>query len=130
MKAWLEHARLEHAWLGTALGLGLLAASSTAGASGSDGHDFGDRVEHRLDRKGDRIEQRLDRRGDGIERRLDHRAAQAAGHGHDGRANRLDPKGDRIDARLDRRGDYADARWDRRGDRFDRRWDRRSDSRH
>jgi len=108
------------AWLGMALGLGLLAASSAAGA-----RDSGDRVDHRLDRKGDRIDHRLDLRGDRIDQRLDRRAVHAAAHGHDGRANRLDRKGDRIDTGLDHRGDRADARLDRRGDGFDRRWDRR-----
>ena len=120
MKAWLGLA-----WRGAALGLGLLAASTAASAG-----DFGDRVDHRLDRKGDRIEHRLDHKGDRIEGRFDRRAAQAATNGHDGRARRLEREGARIDARLDRRGALADARWDRRGDRFDRRWDRYSDRRH
>ena len=98
MKAWLAHVSLK-----TALALGLLTASAVAGA-----HDFGDRVDARLDR----------------------RAGHAASNGHYRKAYRLDRKGDRIDARLDHRGHVADARWDRRGQRFDRRWDRRSDRRH
>lgn len=105
MKAWLERS-----WRGAALGLGLLAASAGAGA-----HDFGSRIEHRMDRKGDRIDHRLDRR-----------AAHAAAYGHYNKAYLLDRKGDRIDARLDRRGRLADARWDRRGKRFERRWDHHS----
>src|SRR5688572_408676 len=77
------------AWLALTLGLGLLSASAAASA-----HDYGDRVEHRMDRKGDRIEHRLDRKGDRIDARLDHRAARAAAHGHYGRAYHLDRKGD------------------------------------
>jgi len=115
MKAWLAHVSLK-----TALALGLLTASAVAGA-----HDFGDRVEHRMDRKGDRIEHRLDHKGDRIDARLDRRAGHAASNGHYRKAYRLDRKGDRIDARLDHRGHVADARWDRRGQRFDRRSDRR-----
>jgi len=112
-------ARDMKAWLGLALGMGLLAVTAAASAG-----DFGDRVDRRMDRKGDRIEHRLDQRGDRIDRRLDHRADRAAAHGHLRKAERLDRKGDRIDRRLDRRGALADARWDRRGDRFNRRWDR------
>ena len=55
------------AWLGIALGFGLLAAG-TASAG-----DFGDRIDHRLDRRGDRREARLDRRGDRFDRRWDRR---------------------------------------------------------
>jgi len=87
--------------------------------------DFGDRVEHRLDRKGDRIDRRLDRRGERINRRLDRRAAWAAAHGHEALARKLDRRGDIIEDRLDRKGDRINERLDRKGERFDRWWDRR-----
>ena len=99
----------------------LLGVAGSAAA-----RDFGDRVDHRLDRKGERIEHRLDARGNHIEARYDRHAAIAAAHGHPRLAQRRDAHGEHIDPRLDRKGEGAKARWHRRSDRFDRRWDRRS----
>ncbi|HZV39173.1 MAG TPA: hypothetical protein VFF96_10550, partial [Pseudoxanthomonas sp.] len=48
----------------------LLGVAGSAAAA-----DYGDRVDHRLDRKGERIERRLDARGERIEARYDRRAA-------------------------------------------------------
>ena len=61
-------ARDMKAWLGLALGMGLLAVTAAASAG-----DFGDRVDRRMDRKGDRIDRRLDRRGALADARWDRR---------------------------------------------------------
>jgi len=106
--------------------IAVVTAALLLGVAGSaSARDFGDRVDHRLDRKGDHIEQRLDQKGNRIEARYDRRATSADSHGHERLANHLEARGNRINARLDRKGQRADNRLDRRGDRFDHRWDRR-----
>lgn len=68
----------------------LVAATSNALAS-----DFGDRVEHRMERHGERIDHRLGRHGERIETRSDRRADVLAAHGHDRAAARVDRRWDR-----------------------------------